>query len=276
MEFWQNLPLKINPVLFQAGSFQIRYYGLMYAAAFLTVYFILAYRIKRETAPVFNTVLLENFLLFEIAGVMAGGRLGYVLFYDLQYYISNPFLIISPFAMENNKLIFTGIAGMSYHGGLIGALAAAAVFCRMKKINFWVLSDFVIPAVPAAYTFGRIGNFLNNELYGRAVSSFPGMYFNTTEGLSLRHPSQLYEAVFEGIVLFFILWSVRNNKTMEKLLLGLYIFGYGLFRFFIEFFRQPDAHLGLIGGLFSMGQILCLIMITAGFGIMVYQVKYRS
>jgi len=153
---------------------------------------------------------------------------------------------------------------MSYHGALIVIVIASVVFCRKYKLNFWLLADLLIPAVPLGYTFGRLGNFINGELYGRVTTVPWGMYFPLDSLHRLRHPSQLYEALFEGIFLFIILWSLRNRIRISGALFSLYLIGYGSVRFFIEFFREPDRQLGFVLGSFSMGQILCFIMIILG------------
>ncbi len=197
---------------------------------------------------------------------MIGGRLGYVIFYNLKYYIAHPIEIILPFSLTNG-FHFTGIAGMSYHGGLIGVLLATIIFCYRNKINLWRFADLLVPAVPLGYTFGRLGNFINGELYGRVTTMPWGMYFPLDSTRQLRHPSQLYEAFFEGLFLFFVLWSMRKKKLFEGFLLSLYLIGYGLVRFLIEFVREPDPQLGVIVGSLTMGQILCLSMILGGIGI---------
>ncbi len=153
---------------------------------------------------------------------------------------------------------------MSFHGGLIAVLLATLLFCRKQGIDFWRFADLFCPAIPLGYTFGRIGNFINGELYGRATDVPWGMFFPLDPAHLLRHPSQLYEAFFEGIVLFAVLWLIRKRSPFDGALFALFLIGYGSVRFFIEFFREPDAQLGFILGPFSMGQLLCLLMIAAG------------
>lgn len=262
VNWWQNIPAHINPRIFAIGSFELRYYGLMYLVAFAVVYWLATSRLRKEPFD-YTKELLQNYFVWAILGVMIGGRLGYVLFYDLKYFLANPLEIILPFEFSNG-FRFTGISGMSYHGGVIGVLISTVVFCRKYNVGFWSFGDFLAPAIPLGYTFGRLGNFINGELYGRATSLPWGMYFPNDPTGQLRHPSQLYEAFFEGILLFVILWSVRKQKILEGLFIALYLIGYGLIRFIIEFVRQPDAHLGKIFGPFSMGQVLCLFMILGG------------
>jgi phosphatidylglycerol---prolipoprotein diacylglyceryl transferase len=198
--------------------------------------------------------------------VILGGRLGYVLFYNLGYYLQHPLEIILPFEFSGG-LHFVGISGMSYHGGAIAVMIATVIFCWKRGIDFWRFADLFGSAIPLGYTFGRLGNFINGELYGRATDVPWGMVFPLDPLHLLRHPSQLYEAFFEGIVLFAVLWVLRKRFSFTGALFALYVAGYGLIRFFIEFFREPDAQLGFVLGPFSMGQLLCLLMIAAGAGI---------
>jgi phosphatidylglycerol:prolipoprotein diacylglycerol transferase len=252
----------MDPVLVHIGRLEIRYYGLMYIAAFATVYALSVYRVKSESLE-YSKNTVQNYLIWAMWGLMIGARFGYVLFYNFGYYMSHPLETILPFSFQNG-FHFTGIGGMSYHGGLIGVIVASLLFCMKHKTDFWRLSDLIIPTIPLGYTFGRIGNFINGELYGRVTTMPWGMYFPLDQTQQLRHPSQLYEAFFEGIVLFVILWSVRRKVKFSGILLALYLIGYGLVRFFIEFVREPDSHLGFVFGPFSMGQLLCLAMIAGG------------
>ncbi len=260
LEFWNHMPEHIDPVLFQAGQFQVRYYGLMYVVAFSVVYMLVMFRIRHEKYE-YSGELIQNYFMWAILGVIVGGRLGYVLFYNFSYYSTRPLEIILPFRL-NGGFHYTGIGGMSYHGGLIAILLATIFFCRWNKISFWRFTDLLAAAIPLGYTFGRIGNFLNGELYGRITDVPWGMYFPLDMTGRLRHPSQLYEAFFEGIFLFVILWGIRKKNLFSGFLFSLYIAGYGLVRFFIEFVRQPDQQLGYVAGPFTMGQVLCLLMIS--------------
>ena len=165
---------------------------------------------------------------------------------------------------------------MSYHGGLIGILLAVSWYVRKSKINYWEVMDLYVPVVPLGYTFGRLGNFINGELFGRVTTSPIGMYFPQAPEKALRHPSQLYEALFEGIFLFAILWGLRKKSIPEGAMLALYIIGYGTVRFFIEYFREPDAHLGFVFASFSMGQVLCALMIAGGIGLYLYLWKQKE
>lgn len=260
--WWQTIPYRIDPTIFSLGSFQVKYYGLMYIFAFSAVYLILNRRIKKEKLG-YTKEVIENYLFMVIIFVLVGGRLGYVVFYNLKYFIHNPLEIFLPFSFEGG-FRFTGIAGMSYHGATLSAFLGTYLFTKKNKFNFFEFSDFVIPAVPLGYTFGRLGNFINGELYGRVTEKWYGMYFPMAGDDTLRHPSQLYEAFFEGIFLFLILWYVRKNEFLKGKLLALYLILYGLIRFLIEFVREPDEQLGFIISSLSMGQVLCFIMILSG------------
>ncbi len=266
IDFWQHIPEHINPVFLEAGSFQLRYYGLMYLIAFFTIYFLVIYRIHDENIGYSKETIQDGFV-WAIAGLLIGARLGYVVFYNPGYYAAHPLAVILPFDFSDG-FRFVGISGMSYHGGLAGIIIAALWFCRRRSIHFLHLADLFCPAIPLGYTFGRIGNFLNGELYGRATDVWWGMYFPLDPLSRLRHPSQLYEAFFEGVFLFLILWSIRKKGWFEGSLLCIYLVVYGTVRFCIEFFRQPDPQIGLFGGLISMGQVLCLVMIGAGLTVM--------
>lgn len=274
INFWQHIPEQINPNIIQIGQFQIRYYGLMYIIAFSIVYLLTLYRIKNERYA-YSKELIQDCFVWAILGLMLGARLGYVLFYNLNFYISHPLEIILPFSFTDG-FRFTGLAGMSYHGGLIGILLATVLFCHKNKINFRHFADLFIPAIPLGHTFGRIGNFINGELYGRVTTKPWGMYFPLDMTNQLRHPSQLYEAFFEGVFLFIILWSIRKKSAVNGLLLPLYLIGYGLVRFFIEFVREPDPQLGSVIGFLTMGQILCLCMIVSGVGIFYVRKRMRN
>jgi len=267
IDCWQHIPEHINPAFLEIGSFQLRYYGLMYLIAFFIVYSLVIYRIRDEGLE-WSRETIQDYFVWAIAGLLIGARLGYVLCYNLEYFAAHPLYIIFPFDLSDG-FRFVGISGMSYHGGLVGIVLASVWFCRRQAIRFWRFADLFSPAIPLGYTFGRIGNFLNGELYGRVTDVWWGMYFPMDPLLRLRHPSQLYEAFFEGIVLFVILWSIRKKSRFDGFLLCLYLIGYGAVRFCIEFFREPDPQLGLVMGMFSMGQVLCLAMIIFGGAVMI-------
>lgn len=274
INWWQHLPTHMNPVLFQIGGFRIQYYGLMYLIAFGVTYALVSYRINTEKDRFqISKEQNESLATHMILGVVIGGRLGYVLFYNLSYYARHPLEIIIPFDFSNG-ITFTGISGMSYHGGLMGVIFFSWLFAAKNKLKFKELADLYAPAAPLGYTFGRLGNFINGELYGRVTDSAVGMYFPIANDHQLRHPSQLYEAFFEGIFLFAILWAIKKRVRLKGAMLALYIIGYGSVRFFIEFFRQPDAHIGFVYLFFSAGQILCIFMILCG--ILMYYFLWRA
>lgn len=253
-----NLPSKINPVFLDFGFFSVYWYSMMYLIGFLAVTGLLYYRIKKKEAG-YKWGDVFDFILYSFLGGILGGRVGYVIFYNLAYFLNNPIDIFLPL---NKGGHFSGIYGMSFHGGILGIFLVAFVFCKKRKINLWQIFDFVLPAVPAGYFFGRIGNFINGELYGRETIMNWGMDFG--DGV-LRHPSQLYEAFGEGIILFLILWSLRNKFAKKVgMISGLYVFGYGVIRFIIEFWRQPDNQIGFVFWSLTMGQILSLIMVLVG------------
>lgn len=260
--FWQKLPYQIDPVFLKIGGLEIRYYGLMFVAAIVVGIYLMRRRIKQGEAN-YTLDLIESYFVWAILGVALGGRLGYALFYQPDYYFRHPLEIFLPFDFTEG-MRFTGLSGMSYHGGLIGVIGATYLFCKKQALSFRAFLDFAIPCVPAGYFFGRIGNFLNGELYGRATEVPWGMYFPGDPEGALRHPSQLYEAFGEGLVLFLVLWAIRGRRIPAGGFLGVYLVGYGLIRFLIEFFREPDYFLGFVFGPFSLGQVLCVAMVGAG------------
>ena len=266
---WQHLPGYLNPNLLEFGAFKIRYYSVMYLVAFALTYILVIYRIKKEHYD-YSSETIQDYFVWAILGLILGARLGYVLFYNFSYYLGHPLEIFLPFDFTNG-IRFIGISGMSYHGGAIGVLCATLIFCRRHRIDFWRLADLFIPAIPLGYTFGRIGNFINGELYGRVTSSAWGMIFPQDPLQAVRHPSQLYEAFFEGLALFAVLWAIRKRSPFDGFLLALYIMGYGLVRFFIEFYREPDAQLGFVWASLSMGQVLCLLMMAVGAAILIWR-----
>lgn len=262
-DVWQHLPEQIDPVLLSIGGFKLQYYGLMYIVAFGLTYVLVIFRVKHEDRFSVSKNQIQDLTTAIILGLIIGARLGYVIFYNMSYYIAHPLEIILPFTYSNG-ITFTGITGMSYHGGLIGLLISGGLYLRKQGLNFWEMADLYAPVGPLGYTFGRLGNFINGELYGRITDAPIGMVFPLAPSEELRHPSQLYEAFFEGIVLFVLLWSLRKIKQPKGTMLAIYLTGYGLVRFIIEFFRQPDDHLGFVFLSYSMGQILCAAMVAGG------------
>jgi phosphatidylglycerol:prolipoprotein diacylglycerol transferase len=272
LDWWQHLPGSFSPVLFKIGPLSLRYYGLMYVVAFMIVYLLALYRLNHEPHIPISKKQTGDLMTAMILGLIIGARIGYVVFYNFSYYLNHPLEIILPFDFSNG-IKFIGIAGMSYHGGLIGVVLSALWYCRKAQIRFVEAADLVIPGIPLGYTFGRLGNFINNELYGRITQSAVGMHFPGAPGKHLRHPTQLYEAFFEGIFLFLILWFLRRARLPKGAMIAAYLLGYGIVRFFIEFFREPDAQLGFVFLWFTMGQVLCFAMISCGIALLIYQIK---
>ncbi len=273
LHFWQHIPEHINPNLLEIGSFQIRYYSLMYIVAFFITYLLVVYRIQSEKLD-YSKEAVQDYFIWAIIGLLLGARIGYVLFYNLDFYLSHPLAIIFPFDISDG-FRYIGISGMSYHGGLVGAAVATVVFCWKRGIGFFPFADLLCSAIPLGYTFGRIGNFINGELFGRATGHAWGMYFPLDPLFHLRHPSQLYEALFEGLVLFVILWIIRKKNCCDGCIFSLYLIGYGIARFFIEFVREPDFQVGLIAGTVTMGQTLCLLMIACGIALILIRRNAR-
>jgi phosphatidylglycerol:prolipoprotein diacylglycerol transferase len=246
----------IDPVFLRLGPVQLRWYGLMYMLSFIIGYFFLK-KYSKEKKLELSTDDLYDLLFFIILGVMIGGRLGYVLFYDFRSYLNSPWDIFA---------IWQG--GMSFHGGFIGVILATLYITKRRKWNFWQIADLVSAVVPIGLGLGRIGNFINGELFGRP-SNLPWAMIFPEGGPMPRHPSQIYEALLEGLVLFFILrWLYKKNFYPGTVFWGLVGF-YGLFRFLVEFVREPDAHIGFDLGPFTRGQLLTFPMIVVGFALMI-------
>ncbi len=279
MSFWNLIPSSFDGIAIQIGSFPVHWYGLMYIFAFATCSFVIYHTNKKEKIGL-SKEQLDSFITWIILGIILGARFGYVLFYQPAYYLSHPLEIIMPFkAGVDGAMHFTGISGMSYHGGLIGATIAAFACMRKNKMPYRDTINLGFFAVPIGYTWGRWGNFVNGELYGEVTTSPIGMWFPQAHDSPitdpiLHHPSQLYEMTFEGLVLFGILYLLRKKPFFRHQMMSCYLIGYGIFRFFIEFFRRPDAHLGRVD-LFGMsrGQTLCSVMIIAG--IILFIVNYK-
>jgi phosphatidylglycerol---prolipoprotein diacylglyceryl transferase len=262
--FWQHIPLYIDPVIFSIGSFSFRWYSLGYILAFATVLILIFWRINRgeltfiKDKKIVKDQAIDIFLL-AIIGLLLGARIGYGIFYDWQALVFHPLQFFNPF--YNGEL--AGFFGMSFHGGLIGAFLAVYIFCRIKKINFWGWLNFFTSAIGLGYFFGRMGNFFNGELFGRVTEKKIGMYFPSSGDSLLRHPSQIYEAVGEGLLIFLILWPLRNKEKYRDKMFALFLILYGVIRFVVEFFRYDEGR-ELILGFLTTGQFLCLIMIIVG------------
>lgn len=243
----------INPDLFTIGPVRVRWYGVMYVLGFIASYFLIQKQKRAREIGLIGTVAQD--LIFYLAiGVIVGGRLGYILFYeynDFGAYIKNPLEIIA-----------TWHGGMSFHGGLIACVIAGWLFARKKNIPFAALADCTIVTAPIGLGLGRLGNFINGELLGRA-SNLPWAMIFPDGGPIPRHPSQLYEVLAEGVLLFIIMWTLRKRQFKDGMMVVFFLLFYGIFRFIIEFFKEPDPQLGFLLGYFTMGQLLCIAMIAA-------------
>lgn len=270
-DFYRNLPNVIDPVAVHIGTFSVYWYSVMWIFAFAVVYVLLLYRLKRRESD-YSATFIQDVLSNAFLGALLGGRLGYVIFYDLGYYMENPIAIISPYDFVMGEWV--GIYGMSFHGGIIGVACALYLTARKNAKKMLSLTDFIVPAVPMGYFFGRVGNFINQELVGRATTSWTGMYFNDEK--ILRHPSQLYEALSEGLILFTILWLLRNKLKIPGFMSGIFLGGYALMRFIAEYFREPDEHIGLIGDVITMGQIFSIVMFGCAVIMLIYAYCYRK
>ncbi|MCQ2397912.1 MAG: prolipoprotein diacylglyceryl transferase [Sphaerochaetaceae bacterium] len=319
MFLYCDFPSWIRPEVIP--GFPVRWYAVMYIVAFTICYVLFRYQCRKENVlKKMSADMSQTAFTYVIFGLLLGARLGSVLIYEgNSYYWTHPWMILWPF----RNGVFVGLPGMSYHGGVVGALLGAVIFCRTYKYDFWEFTDTVIAGIPIGYTFGRLGNFINGELWGRCTGSSYGMIFPEAplfstasawvreaadkagisyvpgDWISLpRHPSQLYEAFFEGIVTFLIVWFVvrpyvrkPENRKCSGIISGSYFFLYAFFRFFIEYFREPDSQLGFIIALgketeptalfksvlnFSMGQILCALMMAGGIIVIVFALKRGS
>lgn len=247
---------QFNPVALQLGPVAIHWYGLMYLLAFLAFYLLGRWRVRHShygRSTGLSAPDVEDLLFWGVAGVVLGGRLGYVLFYKPGYYLSHPLEVIA---------VWEG--GMAFHGGLIGVLVACALFARRKGLGFLQLMDFVAPLVPTGLAFGRLGNFINGELWGRATDLPWAMVFPQSGTAVARHPSQLYQFAGEGLLLLAVLWLYSAKPRAVGRVSGVFLLVYGLLRFAVEFAREPDAFLGLLAGGLTMGQILSIPMMMAG------------
>jgi len=253
----------IDPIIFRIGPLAVRWYGLMYLLGFIAAYFIIQALAKRRGLQL-DRDGLSDLLFYAALGVILGGRLGYTLFYKFPYYMRHPLEIFA---------IWEG--GMSFHGGLLGVIIAVIIFCRKRNLSILLTGDILVTAATVGLGFGRIGNFINGELWGRVTDVPWGMVFPHA-GPYPRHPSQLYESFLEGVVLFIILWMLHKKNPPKGVPLFTFVFFYGIFRFFVEFFRQPDAHLGFLWGGATMGQLLSLPMIFIGMTGIVYAYKKRD
>ncbi|HDQ14770.1 MAG TPA: prolipoprotein diacylglyceryl transferase [Sediminispirochaeta sp.] len=301
-----EFPSWIRPEIIPGLPFH--WYGMMYLVAFLVTYLLFKYQIAHDRLQLeMSDDDVVNLFFWTILGLLLVARIFAALVYDTSgRYLQKPWLIFWPFD-ENMRLV--GLQGMSYHGGVIGAFLGGALYCRYRRLDFFQITDIVVAGIPLGYTFGRLGNFINGELWGRVTESGIGMIFPHAPSFSTRHqwvrevadahgidysagemlqlprhPSQLYEAFFEGIFLWLILWFIlRPRRRYSGQILGYYLIGYGVVRFFIEYFREPDIGIGypisfaaqtqpqalfLSPWNFSTGQILCVLMMIGGLGLL--------
>ncbi len=246
-----------DPVAFSIGPLAVRWYGLMYLTGFGAAWWLGTRRIKQGKAPVTRQVF-DDMLFAAVIGVILGGRLGYVLFYKPEHYLAHPLEIFE---------IWQG--GMSFHGGLLGVMLAMAWIAWRQRIHYLELMDFVAPVCPLGLAAGRMGHFINGELWGRVTDVPWGMVFRGAGDLP-RHPSQLYEFALEGIALFVLVWWFSSKPRPTGQVSGMFLLGYGVFRFIAEFAREPDSFLGFLALGLTMGQWLCLPMIAGGIGLIAW------
>lgn len=255
---------QFDPVALHIGPLAVHWYGLMYLLAFTQVILLGRWRINHQAWTGWSHKMLDDALFYGVLGVIVGGRLGYVLFYKPGDYLANPFDIFK---------VWEG--GMSFHGGFLGVVIAMVIFARRHQLRWLAVTDFIAPLVPLGLAAGRIGNFINGELWGRATTLPWGMIFpQAMDGGIPRHPSQLYEAAGEGVLLFFILWWFARKPRPVGAVSAVFLIGYGSFRFLAEFTREPDSFLGLLSLGLTMGQWLSLPMIVAG--VILYRWSQRS
>lgn len=252
---------KIDPIAIQLGPLAVHWYGLTYLAAFGLFFFLATRRLRHppyaSLQSLWSRQNIEDMLFLGVVGVILGGRLGYCLFYKPAYYAAHPL-----------EIFFIWQGGMSFHGGMLGVIVSQWWYARSRGKPFWQVMDFVAPCVPLGLAAGRVGNFINGELWGRAADpSLPwAMVFPQSGSLTPRHPSQVYQFLLEGVLLFVLLWLYARKERREAQVSAMFLVGYGVFRFIAEFFREPDAHLIWLRdqtGL-SMGQWLCVPMVLAG------------
>ncbi|MGI9302561.1 MAG: prolipoprotein diacylglyceryl transferase [Gammaproteobacteria bacterium] len=254
----------IDPVAISLGPVKIHWYGITYLVGFLLFWMLGRIRARQPHSPL-QPAQVGDLLFYGAFGVVLGGRIGYILFYNFSQFAADPLLIFK---------IWQG--GMSFHGGLLGVVIALWFYARNHKIQILPLADFVSPLTPLALASGRIGNFVNGELWGRVTNVPWGMVFPNA-GLEPRHPSQIYQALLEGVALFVILWVYSRHPRPAGAVTGLFLLGYGVFRFIAEFAREPDGHLGFVAlGWATMGQVLTVPMIILGAAMMVFAYRARA
>ncbi len=250
----------ISPIALSLGPVKIHWYGIMYLLTFVIAYYLIPIFFKEKKIPT-DKDTVADLLLMSLLGVILGGRLGYILFYQLPLYLHRPLDVFK---------IWEG--GMSFHGGMLGVILGFIIFARKRKIKLYQLTDAIIPIIPIGIFLVRIGNFINAELYGRITNSAICMRF-PTDPFNCRYPSQLIEALLEGIVLFAILFFARSKIKTPGVLSWMFIAGYGLLRFFAEFFREPDVQIGYLWNIITLGQIFSILMVITGTIGMIWSLK---
>ena len=264
MPSWNHIYDTFNPVAFHIFSIPVHWYGIMYVLALLTALYIGKYFMKKDKLN-FTSKQVDIYFIYVEIGVILGARLGYILFYDTQtiYYLTNPWQIFNPF--QNGE--FVGIRGMSYHGAVIGFVIGTYFYSKRHKVAFGMLMDLVALSIPLGFVFGRIGNFLNQELIGRETDVSWGIL---VDGV-LRHPSQLYEAILEGFGVFLVVYAYRKYKKYSGELILVYAMSYGLFRTIAEIYRAPDIQIGYVCcNVITQGQVMSLGMSLLAFGMWIY------
>ncbi len=255
---------QIDPVAVNLGPIQVHWYGLMYLLAFLGGYWLLRYRIRVQplTTPV-TPAQASDWLFYIVLGAVLGGRIGYIIFYNFDAFLANPLVLFK---------VWQG--GMSFHGGFLGVLVTSWLYGRKIGATVMHMTDFIAPIIPFGLLCGRIGNFINGELWGRPTSLPWGMVFPHVDALA-RHPSMLYQALLEGVALWLILWIFSIKVRPRCAVSGMFLICYGIFRFFVEFVREPDEHIGFLAfDWLTMGQLLCMPMILFGVALMI--IAYRN
>ncbi len=275
MEYWNHIYEHFNPIALDLGFISVHWYGIMYISALLTALWFAKWIVKKDNMPISEEILDNYFIWIEI-GIILGARIWYILFYDpnTSYYLLHPWQIFNPF--QNGE--FVGIRGMSYHGAVVGASVASYLFARKHHGVIYKILDVVALAVPVGFVFGRIGNFLNQELVGRATNVPWGIYVKDpiSHEFILRHPSQLYEGFLEGIVIAILIYLYRNHRKFDGALIAIYGVMYGIARFIVEFWREADIQLGYYDGWITMGQIQSLVMIALSIALYFFFKKHSK